>query len=431
MDKKSRKRQYSIAITSVLFIALVIYHMRYRLPQGDTVFFLEHMRQYSFIEFVEWRYLTASSRVLLEGLLYLVLRLPYFIFAILNSLFILLGARIIAYLLGWGHPIMTVFLIVYYLCIPMDDIITVGIQPGGINYLWAFVFALCGLIPIKKASERSVMPCGVNALCLASLVLGCNQEQIAAMSLVAFMMFIGWSIWTKKAIKTYCFLGFFITVSSILLHLTAPGNAVRMQGEIQIHWIGFEKLSLIDKLINGWITTVENVFAKPFLPVSLFVLSVVFYGFVFKKKKAMVLSAVLFVQNGLIIAAKVSDIVFKTNLIEGRIAAISLTRIPEGWEAPPIPRSPWVFIYSFMMILLIVLVVVIFWDRKRIMVFVFLAGLGSRMMMGLSPSLIASNTRTFLFLAIGVAACAMEIGQYIWEKFNQKMGTRGTIINYE
>lgn len=404
-----------IAIT-LLCAGLCIFHYHVREYRADTLVFQGYLEQYDFWEFLTWRIQTWSGRFILEGLLYIILELPYLIFAILDSIIILGGVFALRTLLEWKNFQTTVFIFLL-LFFPAAGLIEVGIQPGAINYIWAFVAAIIALIPLEMIYRDKCFHWYHYVLFSIAALIGCNMEQTAAIVFSFYLLAVIYFFVLKK-LKPIALSQMFLSAVSLVFHMTCKGNAARLVQETANYWVGFEKLSPFEKLWNGWFTTVNYFYTERDIPFLLFL--AVLCVWVWMKYRKMnvytIFGTLPFLIRLGIWMGKFPDAVFGTDI---RYMAKGVRYEDDIMKAPPIPIYPQVILYTTLFFMIFVAILGCFQsiEETLLILLILAAGIICRLLMGFSPTLIASGIRTFFFtdaaLCIAVTWFAEKISSLL------------------
>ena len=402
------------AAVFLLCAGLCIFHYHVREYRADTLAFSENVKQYSLLGFLSWRMNTWSGRVILEGMLYLVLTLPYLAFAVLDSLIILGTVYGLRKLFEWGWLETTVLSLLLFL-FPMDGLIDVGIQPGAINYIWALAAAVTALIPLGMIYRGKEIRWYHYIGCGAAAVIGCNMEQTAAIVFCFYLLAVIYFVKSKR-LKPILFSQMLLSIFSLVFIMTCKGNAARVVQETATYWNGFEKLSIGQKLWNGWFTTVDYFYSTRELPFLIFITLLCAWLWIkYKKVNLFTLCGTFpLLGRAVIWAGRFPDAVLGTGIREWAVGVHYENGIP---EAPPIPVYPQVILYTVFFLMTGVAVYGSFrsLEEKALVLLILAAGFGARLIMGFSPTLIASGTRTYFFMDVALCIGTVWIVREIWD----------------
>lgn len=386
----------------LLFLGLCLFHFTVK-EGGDTIRFREYISDSGLMDFLNWRYHTCTGRVFLEGMLYLVLKAPGWIFAGLNIAAVLGGVVLCKYLMEWDEWETGIFSLLLFF-FPVNGLVEVGIQPGFINYVWALTAALAALAPLRMHQKGRIFRWYHYLLFALAALIGCNMEQTAAIVVCFYLIYLCYFGYQKK-LHPILFSQLGISILSLAFLMTCEGNAMRMQLEIQDKWPGFAQLGTGEKIWNGWTTTMNFMFSIPNEPLFIF-MSMLCVWLLMKRGArniCSILSILIFLWLCAIYGIKVLDLLLKNGLQE-KFNGILILYDGGIMTAPPIPIFPQILCYSLLAAGILVCVAESFssWEEAIFILLILGAGFASRMTMGFSPTLIASSVRTFLFLHVSL-----------------------------
>lgn len=239
----------------VAFIAILVFHFSVDLTTDDYKYFriyaFGYYEESDVLSFLEWRYATWTSRVLIEFFTFWFVQLPTWVFAVVDSIIILLIVAM-TYLLfskkkGMIYASAAIVLTFMYRII---DQRSAGYLVTMIVYLWPLAAFIPTLFPFKKSLEHetnySIKQYVMYTLCA---LFCCNCEQVCVAAILTWGGFIFYSyIQNKKVNKLYCLL-LAIAFAHLAYTLTCPGNAertlVEMEREPMYEYFGiFKKTGL-------------------------------------------------------------------------------------------------------------------------------------------------------------------------------------------
>lgn len=299
---------YKTLIPFVLaFIAILTFHFSIDLTTDDykyfRIFAFGYYEQGDVLSFLQWRYATWTSRVLIEFCTFWFVQFPLWVFAIVDST-IVLAIVAMTYLLfskGKGIIYAAVAILLTFMY-RITDQGSAGYLVTMIVYLWPLVAFLPTLFPFKKSLENEEEPQWTTyAICAICAFFCCNCEQICVAATMTWGMFVLYTYFQTKSInKLYCLL-LLIAFAHLLFIVTCPGNAARTQCELS-HIPAFEHYSLIRKIalcigspiVKYMVVTSQSLIVWAFsiiLPLTLFI----------KNKKAYIPLLVSLIPFGLLI----------------------------------------------------------------------------------------------------------------------------------
>ena len=299
---------YKTLIPFVLaFIAILTFHFSIDLTTDDykyfRIFAFGYYEQGDVLSFLQWRYATWTSRVLIEFCTFWFVQFPLWVFAIVDSTIVLAIVAMTYLLFSKGEGIIyAAVAILLTFMYRITDQGSAGYLVTMIVYLWPLVAFLPTLFPFKKSLENEEEPQWTTyAICAACAFFCCNCEQICVAATMTWGMFVLYTYFHTKSInKLYCLL-LLIAFAHLLFIVTCPGNAARTQCELS-HIPAFEHYSLIRKIalcigspiVKYMVVTSQSLIVWAFsiiLPLTLFI----------KNKKAYIPLLVSLIPFGLLI----------------------------------------------------------------------------------------------------------------------------------
>lgn len=269
------------------------------------------------------------------------------------------------------------------------------------NYVYtiiALLFAITPLVQISKNKPKiHVLTFIISAI---GLVYASNHEQTAVIGIAVFLiaamisgkrLFIDHDSESLKLFRVSCIYLVFSLILFIFMMRT-PGHVARSAGSIEItaYLPQFAGWSLPFKIYKGMTTTFAYIF---FEQITLF------------RIYCLVLTAVVFVRSR-------KKVIYSAMLIAVLVFIEVMSEIHEfiiypsyGFGLPDfdqIDKHPESFILSILILLLILLSILALRESATdlciTLLGLFISGFGTRVMMGLSPTLFASHLRTFTAL---------------------------------
>lgn len=235
-------------MASALFIAIVLIVLFFRMslaPSTDDGFFMNALNGRSLYQFIEWRYLTWSGRWFIESVTALTINAP-----LIPELIVTLSVLGSAYgiwkvsldgKIGIAEGLLITLTLVM-LCQPSLNQAVLWIT-GGYNYVFPISLGLIAY-GLYFSSERVSIPA------LVMMFLACNNEIFAAYSILVLSMNIAFKKFNGSSVKNDLLM-LVVIISGFLLVIIAPGNKVRFIQETMTWMPGYGELNFIDKLVIG------------------------------------------------------------------------------------------------------------------------------------------------------------------------------------
>jgi len=410
--KKFLKNKYLKYI--LLFIIILIYHLLLKINYGDDVWF-KNIDSGEISNYIINRYNNWSSRLIIEVVMIFLLDLPSLVWCILDSLIFVLLAYSISYLFTDNkYKFIACLLVCIY---PLSRFSEAGWYATTLNYLWPLALGLFAFIPIKNAINSTKEKRYMYPFYLIATLFACNQEQMCAIMLCFYIIFIIY-LYKKRKLNKFIICQFLLMLASIFFILTCPGNDVRSIAETSTWYPAYENFGSITKLILGIISTfsVSILYVK----IPLLLLTILLPVMIYKDNKNVISRIISLVPITIIGFIKFCRL-FLINvhpIFEKIINNLSLF-------TNPIDELVIDFKIIFLLFVIIVFYISIIYcltillkkENKYLAILILLAGLSSRFIMGFSPTIFASGFRTFTFLEysiiILIVYILMEYKKYI------------------
>lgn len=400
MKSKSRFYYY-ILIVSILY-GFQYYINNKITPVGDQTAFLDYAKEfhYNYLEFGINRYLTWSSRLLIESatLFFSVHDKLFILASIIASFLLLLPSKKLTPNLPW----LPGFLIFIFL--PASEFLSAGSIPTYINYVFPASFLLFSLY--YRYSDKWWVQC----FTFLSFVFAVMNEQLAV---YAFLWIIFELIrdWNVIAYRYRNILFSFVSLTGIFSAKLSPGNTVRFEQNVASWFPNYVHLNPLQKLGLGILETGDGIFSISFAFVFVFLIVLI------------VLSALKKNFTSLILSSFTLLAIFSQKL-EWRNILFTLSSVSK------IARESGTFDYNVVYFGAVIYNIVLFmmlmysvWtltknsDRLWI-VYIFGIGLIGRLLISFSPTLYASSTRTYLpiMLSLFIITCYFLNDIYLYFK---------------
>lgn len=410
----------------VLSVSYLWFHVTCSAVAGDTIIFLEYLDKMGAWELLKFRMEHETSRVILEGMLFLFLNLPDICFYLANIIMVALSVGLMCIYgksmgkkcFGEQEPIPFLFLLSVFLFFlyPLEDLTAAGIPGTFINYVWSGSFGLISFIPLALlAGEKRRCGWGIWLLAIVSTVIAANMEQTAVILFAADLVGAVW-LWKEGKREWRLALLCGLVLLSLLFHLFG-GNVSRYETSVAVYWPEFGQLTWVEKAWNGVITTTNHLLSIPnmiFLSFSLLLalLAVFTPG---KRLWWKVPGTLPLVYEGMILLSKVLE------KVTGKGWLLWWNAVDDPYtDAAVCPLGVWFPLLCQLIVLLSALIFLWFLaDRMlwRCMLLGILAlGFSSRVMMGFSPTLFMSHTRTFYYFYLSILIVEIVLCAGLWKR---------------
>lgn len=381
----------------IFFVIALLIHWFLPLNWADDAVFMQKTANADIFTFLE-----GSARPFTDAATYIFIHNQW-LWRILNPLILtVLVSAIIKIVPVTIDKVSAIFVCIFTI-FPTMIMVDAGFIATTVNYLWAITFGIVNLLPlINTYYQRKTNICYL-ILLVPLLIYSTNMQQMCAVLLAVFII-ANIYLAAKKSFKFYHFLQLIIVACGTVgsLYLNFNGDNSRMLRETNRYFPDFAKLNILEKTELGFSSTffcmtMETRFAfVGFLAFTLF-LSIM----VFKRNKPNFLKILSLFPIVTAIIFGVYSLIpdYNSALIEFLKGGMIHYRMTEATYSFKLMPDIIFLIICFIMILCI-------WslteniNHKLLAVFAFGLGLGSRMLMGFSPTVWASGYRTFCIMFI-------------------------------
>lgn len=204
--------------------------------------------------FLQFRYETWSTRLLLEAYTLFLLKYPIvyrlsmavWVTAVVTALHRLLGQR--------GNRKVMWAMCACVALIPMDINLRAGYVCTTVNYVFALGCILWAVVPVVERLRGNKPPLWQELFSLPLMVLGCNMEYYCPPALILCAVLAVWLVQKKKNPWLPIILTVIAAVS-LWFALDAPASTVSSYDDSTQHFLGYENLSALQKLQAAFVST--------------------------------------------------------------------------------------------------------------------------------------------------------------------------------
>lgn len=390
----------------VFFVAALIIHVFLPLNWSDDAVFLTKTADKDIFTFLD-----GSARPLTDGLTYIFSRNQW-LWRILNPCIL----TTLLWSINKTAPVncksKSTQIISFVAVFPTMVLVDAGFVATTVNYLWPVTFGILNLLPLTDALNNRKTNKILLLLLIPLLIYATNMQQICAVLLAVFLISSLYFIIRKK-FKPYLILQFIITlcgtVSSLLLNFT--GDNSRMVRETGRYFPDFAQLNIFEKTELGFSSTFYCMTMEIRQAFAGFIIFVIYLSFmIFKYNKSPfskvvsvipIIFSVVFGIYSLIPNVDLSIFEFVT----GGLHHYGMEKAVYSFEIVPD------IIFTILFVILIYCICILIENKyqKVFAVLTFMLGLGSRMIMGFSPTVWASGYRTYCIMFISFIYIAIII----------------------
>lgn len=396
MQAMRNKKEKSYGI--VVFIAVIIvYHLLMREYIGDSVeFFSKFLENNTLRSVLHERYLTWTSRVIIEiPLILLSHNMHIIVWKVCDIAVWIALAWSLMYLTHHKNDGMVLGLILVY---PVIEMASAGWMPTTINYLWPLTAGCIALVSLDKMYfGKKIYLCEAIGY-LAFELFATNFETVGVMyGCILVWYAVHFCIDRRPKIKEIVFwlLQTLIAAGNVLFALTCPGNSARKQSNISYYIKDYVQWTKIDKFIMGVDTTMQGAVGSNILFLTFVLVLGIVCCYVLNNTFCKVMSGTLmtFVATRTIFKP-IMAVYFPTynDIFDAgtKVDATNYYRFSLYF--------PFIIyiVLSCMVVLILLNVAANIRDGVKYAV-VFVSGVLTRITMGFSPTIYASSNRTYIF----------------------------------
>lgn len=403
-NKKLNDRSLVLGSILIIFILCLIFNMNIELTgfKDDGDLFLKPLiNQFdgNYLKFLVHRYNTWSSRVIIELFTLFGVTHPFF-WKIFNSLAMLIAAVAPPYLIKKRKDVTVIDVSLtasLFATFPVTFFSETGWVATSTNYLWVYSFGLVAIYPLICHTRREKTPKWVYYLGLLATVYAANQEQMALL-LLAFTVILAFiNLKSNNSVKPLIS-NLVVNILSIIFVFTAKGNDIRFNQEVKNWFPDFENLSLLKKIELGYSSTLRHLFFDYQITILLFLFMISIFcisRMIYMKKFSVIgifgilplILSLIFSLNGTHKEGKILDIL---NMFNQYGTSINFDN-PKTW-------IPDLLLTIILFSLLLSVIYLMDYQNLVYLPLLFIcAAIVSRLIMGFSPTIWASATRTYLF----------------------------------
>lgn len=398
----------------IIVIAIFILQFFCRGQLGDDVVFANVLNEMSLAEFLNKRYYTWSSRVIIEAFLVFIASWNPWIWRILNSLIIIIFISAVSKTFGLGEKYENKILFsCLLLTIPVSSLNSAGWITTTMNYLWPLSFGMVVIASLRQIIIGNLKISGF-LVSLPAIIYAANIEQMAALLLGAYFVSGVYMLATKKQIHWMYFVQLIFIIFSLCFILLCPGNAQRTIIETEKYFPVFEELTVIQKLGMGFLVNARHYIAEAGRPLFLVLNTTLLIGVIIKNKKnplRWVIACFPILSILLLEALKALSL---AGLWNKGLRLLEVIWNNNSIAAASIFKKEFILIQMlYYLVVLLCVIVSIYWIHGRsfetlLQLTIIAAGFMSRFMIGFSPTIYASGDRTALFTSVALLIIVMR-----------------------
>ena len=302
-----------------------------------------------------------------------------------------------------------------FLTIPVQMINDCGWLVCSTFYLWPIATIMPSLLVVKHIITNAYISKFFKILSIVLCIYGFQSEQLCLFGFVFILIMIGYLKFNqKKKINSFFYIILSIAIFNLILLIICPGNRNRFVIEEKTWFSGFSKIPLTRKIIQGFLSTMSYYFGMN---------DVGHRGVSSYSNFILLITVCLLATLGLIRRKKYIFLLLPPSLV----LIITFGYLPIILQRLGVSLSPFLYlfknntlpsfsyyskneifieliIYAIVFITLCLTIFLSFSCRIKslLVTLVFIAGFCTRMLLSFSPTIYASQYRTFLYMTISI-----------------------------
>jgi len=421
-----KSKYIPLIITSIFYF---IFYLSVKGMTGDEVdwFYPKAHDGTPLIEWLKFRYNNWSSRIIIEGIMILILRMPFIVWKLLTGicLSVLLWSLYYIFFSKEKTPVIWVFCALIILCNFYSLSSSAGWVATTLNYVYPVSALFLSFVPIKMIENGKKLNKMAYLILIPIILFALNQELFAVIMLIVGIIYLIQSFVQKRKEIYYYFITI-LAIASIIFALTCPGNSSRFVREVNTWYPSFNELPFIQKPFIGIVTLFDYIIVRE--PWIFFISSgiIVFLLYFNEREKLLkrLCSLIPFVCGfiAFIITRFPRNIIaelHKKFVVDGRFGGLI-----QGDTYNSIKQ--WLLLIFICIILLMFLLNLLFIFKRKNIYLIFLvifSGIISQMIMSFSPTIYASSIRTATLLFITLAIT----GTFLFSKYSEEKKIENTL----
>lgn len=381
----------------ILFVFMVVRHASVKLGVADDVWFLEQSKM-GLINYTQMRIQTWTSRNIIELVMLVLLNINKWAWIILDSgMFVLIlhSLRKIVCSTKENDWIITFFLMLVIMLFPFGTFGVAGWYATTLNYVWPLALGLYGLSYITQVlSNEKISIIQQISYVIASLY-AINQEQMCALFVGFYTLFMIYSLVKHKKVPILAYIILVLSFIMLGYHALCPGNELRKVAEMNAYYPAFYGFKLMDKLLLGVLSTIAIGSLQP--ASIIFVWNVMLVYIIYKNTRNKGQYVMVLIMTCIVFIISIS-----TRYCTHRGFNIIFS-IFSGYTKPInkilLDRNAGMILIYFIGVLFISFYVIKTNLGNKMMgisLIIIGAAICSRIVLGFSPSVFVSGTRTFV-----------------------------------
>lgn len=258
MSKEKKKLKSNWIPFIILFFVMLIL-TSFKPFFLDDLAYADYWGVSSILEFIKVRFLTWTSRIIIDIVLVLLATKALWLWKLIDSImYVVLGIGIykVFVIKNQNNKVMISAIACLILLIPQRLFSEAGWMATSVNYLWPMAFGVLSLLPIRKCIYNQKQKWYETLIYMIFLIIAANNEQLAIVLFTAYFIFTIYFI-AKRQMKLNIAIMLILSLASLLFILLCPGNSARANSELEKWFPDYHMYNIIDKIFLGIFVTLQ------------------------------------------------------------------------------------------------------------------------------------------------------------------------------
>lgn len=442
MDRNPNMQlQKNLAVTGLFFLILIICWKEIYLCFGDDLVYKRAWEDNLILsDFLRDRYNWWSSRVVIEAVMMMLIAANPYVWWILNITMLVALVKITADLFGGDNKLQAqlIFFALMWI-VPLETINGAGWIVTTLNYLWPLVLGLIAMRPLKHWFKNEKCARWEYIICPLCVLYASNAEQMAAILIGVYLLSgVLFVIYKKSSPPPFFMVQLLLIIASLCFIMCAPGNDKRFYYELERYFPEFGKMGIGSKLLMGFLENAHYYIAGGYdKSCYLFacMAGVLFLCFLTGELFGTDYSAAGKIFRCMVAACPLLAYCMCAHLFPFLLYKANVSRLRNLFvvfsenRLPPLhsiyPTYAIIFQIAFYLAVFACVALVIYFLHGRtqetiLELLILCIGFASRMIMGFSPTIYASGSRTAIFCSMAILIVMLRNIQ-LWLKKGQKV----------
>ena len=254
------RRLWLAGIFGVFFLAVLLYHLPLA-ASNDDLYYAGVLNGETWTQFLLRHYRVWSARLILDGFMAWFARLPYGVWKVLDSLILASLPWLLCRVTRLeGRPWAAATACGVLAFYPWHHISSAGWMVTTVFYLWTGAAALAAFGLLVRELHGAPARAWQTALALVGMAFACNMESVAVFCALCMVPFTLWRLLRRRPVRVLQAGMTLIPLLMLAFAALSPGLASRTGGETASYWVDMPMRGLAQRLELGLVFSLEPLF---------------------------------------------------------------------------------------------------------------------------------------------------------------------------